>query len=533
MLRRSVGSWWLAVALLLLGGLSGCRSTGAGQTGALAGTVVDDATAKPVMGAEVAVGLGTAQTDAAGHFELAAVEVGTRSVSVSASGYEPLTQTVTIKSGPNSVALRLHRWGTSDGGASDGGAHDGGASDGGAHDGATDGPVQHDAGPQDGPCGTGTLYCGGGCATCPTGSISTSCSGSSCNATACGTGYRLCGTSCCAWAIEQVGWISSGSAEASLALDPSGHARIAYSDYTTTGIYYADRSSGQFYVETIGAEQTSNIGIAVDSYGNPHVAYTRASDAALTYASRSSGWTRTPIFTLGLYPSIAVDGTNAVHIAFMGYTATTPVALKRAYLAYSGASWRFDSVDDRGSSAAVGYNVSLAVTSSGLAHILYWASVSSINSLYYAYESGGYFYPSLVDSVDFVMGQRGAITVDSSGYPYVAYPAYLGSQNTVVRAGYRSGSWFIAQADPSTSVQGSASITLDPAHTAHGVYGRANGSTTEVVYATQVGTSWRAEVVGAGEVGSNHALAIDSSGNPHLVFVSPYSDSTRYVWYAH
>ena len=90
-----------------------------------------------------------------------------------------------------------------------------------------------------------------------------------------------------------------------------------------------------------------------------------------------------------------------------------------------------------------------------------------------------------------------------------------------------------AQADSSTSIQGSASITLDPAQTAHGVYARANGSTTEVVYATQTGSSWRAEVVGTGEVWSNHVLAFDISGNPHLVFVSPYSASTRYVWYAH
>jgi hypothetical protein len=540
--RRASDLRWLGVAVLLAG-LAGCRSTGAGATGTLAGTVKDDATGEPVAGAEVAVGRATSPTDAVGRFELADLAVGDREVTVTAYSYETLAQPVEIKAGTNSVTLRLRRHGAQDGGAPDGGAPDGPNDGPLQHDAQRDGPLQHDAqrdGPlqvdaqRDGPCGPGTLFCGSGCATCPTGSVGTACSGSACVATACATGYRLCGSSCCAWTIEQVGWISASASEATLALDGAGQPRIAFVDYDSSAVKYAYRSGGTFSTETISAQHASDIGIAVDSYGIPHVAFSGygGTDPALTYAKRSSGWSVTPIYTIGLHGAIAIDAYNGVHIGFMGYTASTAVALRRAYLSYGG-SWRFDTVDDRGTAAAVGYNTSIAVTPSGQAHLLYWASVSSVNSLTYAYESGGTFYPSLVENVDFVMGEDGSIALDPSGYPYIGYPAYLGSQTTVVRAGYRAGSWYLVQADPSTTVTGSAAIALDPANVAHGVYTRWNGSVSEVVYATQVSTTWRQEVIGGGETWNSRALAIDSAGNPHVVFVSPYSASTRYVYYAH
>jgi hypothetical protein len=531
--RRSTWCLWLAV-VPLCAGLAGCRSTGTGSSASLAGTVTDFVTAQPVVGAEVDLGHGSAPTDQQGRFAFDTVEVGTRQISVSASGYDPLTQSVEIEAGKNTVNLQLHLWGSGDGGTPDGpGQHDAGQQDGpGQHDaGQHDGPGQ-----QDGPCGGGALLCGGTCATCPAGATATQCSGSTCIATACTGGYRLCGSACCAWTIEQVGWISSGASEAALALDSSGQPRIVYADYNGSAIKYAYRAGSAFTTETIASAQGADVCIAVDSYGTPHVGYSQSTN--LEYATRATGWSVTTLsasqFTIGLYPSIAVDGTNAVHLAFMGYTSSSPIALYRGYKSYGSSSWRFDSVDNRGTAVAVGYNVSLAVSSTGLAQILYSASQSSVNSVWYAYESGGYFYPSQVDSADFIMGDRGAIALDSYGYPFIAYPAYLGGQSNVIRAGTKStGSWFLAEADSSTTVQGCASIAVDPAHVAHGIYARGNGSTTEVVYATQTGTTWRAEVVASGELWSNHALVLDSSGNPNLVFVSPYNASTRYVYWAH
>jgi hypothetical protein len=327
-----------------------------------------------------------------------------------------------------------------------------------------------------------------------------------------------------------VATIGTSASEAAIALDSSGQPRIVYSDWANYAVKYAYKSGGSFYTETIASVQGDTVNLALDSYGTPHVAFSQSQD--LKYATRGTGWSVSTVYNIGLHPAIAVDPYNAVHLAFMGYTSSSPIVLYRGYKSYGSSSWRFDSVDNRGTSVAVGYNTSIAVGGTGLAQILYWVSGSGTDSLWHAYESGGYFYPAQVDAVGFVFGDRGSIALDAAGTPYVGYPAYTGGV-TVMKAGFKSGgSWYLAQADTSTQIYGSASITIGGG-TPHGVYSRTNGTTPEVVYATQDGLGWRAEVVASGEVWSNRALAMDASGNPHLVYVSPYGGSTRYVYYAH
>lgn len=55
-------------------------------------------------------------------------------------------------------------------------------------------------------CNSGFTSCSGVCAACPTGAgvSGTTCQGTQCVATACNTGYRRCGTGCCPWQIEVI-----------------------------------------------------------------------------------------------------------------------------------------------------------------------------------------------------------------------------------------------------------------------------------------------------------------------------------------
>ena len=129
MRRRAARCGCLLVLAALFAVHAGCRST-SDHTGTLAGTVRDAASKTPIDNATVTIGAATAYSDPAGHFTMEELEVGNRSVTVEAPGYQTLTKTVPIQAGDTSEVFELQPLGANDGGA-------------------TDGPVQQDGGQQD------------------------------------------------------------------------------------------------------------------------------------------------------------------------------------------------------------------------------------------------------------------------------------------------------------------------------------------------------------------------------------------------
>ncbi|MGZ4144353.1 MAG: carboxypeptidase regulatory-like domain-containing protein, partial [Actinomycetota bacterium] len=76
------------------------RLSASGTTATLQGVVRDGATGQPVTGATVAVaGGGTAQTDASGAYSIAAISPGSAAVTVSKSGYQPISVTASFAAG--------------------------------------------------------------------------------------------------------------------------------------------------------------------------------------------------------------------------------------------------------------------------------------------------------------------------------------------------------------------------------------------------------------------------------------------------
>ena len=78
-----------------------CGSTGgAGGSGTISGLVTDSANSQPVSGANVSVDTGQNDTtDGSGNYSLSPVPAGTRTVSVTASGYEPQNQQTIVTDG--------------------------------------------------------------------------------------------------------------------------------------------------------------------------------------------------------------------------------------------------------------------------------------------------------------------------------------------------------------------------------------------------------------------------------------------------
>ncbi|MCR4404793.1 MAG: carboxypeptidase regulatory-like domain-containing protein [Candidatus Acetothermia bacterium] len=89
----------LLLSLLLF--LWGCN------LGAISGRVIDQATGKPVAGAQVTVGDKSARTGAMGSYQITGIPVGTRTLRVTAPGYEEYTRELKIKQGAQVVDVSL------------------------------------------------------------------------------------------------------------------------------------------------------------------------------------------------------------------------------------------------------------------------------------------------------------------------------------------------------------------------------------------------------------------------------------------
>jgi hypothetical protein len=68
-------------------------------TGAISGAVTDASTGSAVSGATVSVGTHTATTSGSGSYSLSEVQEGTYTLTVSATGYQQYTQSVTVTAG--------------------------------------------------------------------------------------------------------------------------------------------------------------------------------------------------------------------------------------------------------------------------------------------------------------------------------------------------------------------------------------------------------------------------------------------------
>ena len=97
----------IPIALGLLVSCGGSDGTGTEPTGDLTGTVREATRATPIADATVTAGNRQTTTAADGSFELSDIPVGDVTLNVSAPGYEPLEQAVSVQEGANQRDLQL------------------------------------------------------------------------------------------------------------------------------------------------------------------------------------------------------------------------------------------------------------------------------------------------------------------------------------------------------------------------------------------------------------------------------------------
>ncbi|MBF8277484.1 MAG: exported protein of unknown function [Candidatus Brocadiaceae bacterium] len=208
--------------------------------------------------------------------------------------------------------------------------------------------------------------------------------------------------------------------------------------------------------------------------------------------------------------AIAVDAGNHPHIAYGG---------EHLYYAYhDGAAWHYETAD---TSPDVGYYASLALDTSGHAHIIYHDYANKF--LKYATNASGSWVTTTVDNNGGV-GFHSSIALDASGKAHISYHDY--TNYDLKYATNASGSWVTTTVD-NKYVYFYNSIAVDASGHAHITYADGN---LGLRYATNASGAWIKTTVDSDEdAGRNTSLALDTKGKAHISYLDVYNTALKYA----
>jgi hypothetical protein len=303
---------------------------------------------------------------------------------------------------------------------------------------------------------------------------------------------------------------------ASLALDSSNQAYIAYYDSVNADLKYAKGSGSSWTITVVDGEtlidgKEEEVGgfasIDLDNANNPHILYFDDTHDNLLYVRwNGSQWTTPETIdssgVVGLYISMYIDG-NDVHVS---YYDMTDKALK--YAVREDGDWEVSTIDDP-SGKNVGTHTSIDVDYLGLPHISYYSETDK--DLKYAFRSGGTWSTSVVDTNG---GMYSAMETDG-GVPHISY--FSDSQDNLRHATKPASSWQTENVDTEGEVGYYTSLAMDDDHDVHITYYRLDTATLR--YAEEHDGDWDSEtIVTAGSVGLYTSLAVGSNGQKYVSY---------------
>ncbi|HEY48772.1 MAG TPA: hypothetical protein G4O13_01845 [Dehalococcoidia bacterium] len=189
------------------------------------------------------------------------------------------------------------------------------------------------------------------------------------------------------------------------------------------GLRYVTNASGEWtWVDVDTSVNAGNDGdIAVDSNGKVHISYLDK-DAGLKYATNARGaWEYQLVdntLHVGWNTSIAVDGNDKVHISYSDPSAILEYP-GNGYLKYATnapGTWSIEVIDDEDA----GFFTGNAVDGNDAVHIAYYSWDGFTGELRYATNASGTWERETVDS-EGITGLYCAIALDSAGKPHISY----------------------------------------------------------------------------------------------------------------
>ena len=354
-----------------------------------------------------------------------------------------------------------------------------------------------------------------------------------------------------AWTIQTVGPSTNGE-PISLAIGSNGNPHIAYSNYPNTdeqsgtwNITYASWNGSAWNIQTI-APQIRGQGshLALDSDNNHHICYDYSSpfESELNYASwTGSNWTIQTIDQSSLSITeeyLVIDSHNNPHVL---YTEGNNLM----YASWTGSNWTIQTVDSVVASSTF-YGDSFALDSSNYPHILYGVQTGTAtyygeptvlyNVKYADWNGSGWSIQTVFTNATSFSN----IALDSHSYPHftytingpLKYASWNGStwktQTIDSKPGYNDAGFY------ASDVCTSSFLTIDQHNNPHISYWRYNyvedtSNDVGLMYAYWTGSSWNIQNVDSnGTVYGAGPIALDSAGNPHIVYPSLDSELPSY-----
>ncbi len=307
--------------------------------------------------------------------------------------------------------------------------------------------------------------------------------------------------------------IDTGNAQ-SLTLDTKGFPHITY---TADGqVRYAEWTGLKWIYSIVGAGESSSL--ALDSNDDPHIAYSNGTN--LKYAS----WTGTqwstqtletlPNNTLDLYvctSSLKLDSNDNPQIIYAAKIDSIHWFYALKLVTWSGSAWDKETIDND-----IIRSFSLAIDSHNHPHISYYiqAPQYEFNGVWYIEKTesrwserqyvGNNMYPSL--------------SLDASDNPRISYTETLPYQtgNNIWYAKLGGSTWIneAVENDPGFGL-GASSLAIDSAGNPHIVYTKGN----DLRYAQRGNSSWITVTVSQ-DCSGGAQIALDSLNIPNIVYTS-------------
>lgn len=312
------------------------------------------------------------------------------------------------------------------------------------------------------------------------------------------------------WLVETVDPSTGPGQSSSLVLDASGNPHISYFDWKNQDLKYAVKTGNTWSIENVDA--AGSLGeyssLALDSSGNPHISYydsqVDVGNGDLKYAVKSGGgvWFIETVDSAGDLGRYNSLVLDASGNPHIAYKSTLTTDVKYAVKSSDG-KWTIETVASRAGSFVI-----LALDSSGNPHIIYQQIDSSL--LNYAVKTGGVW---TIETIDRTYG-RPSLVLDTSDRPHITYIDYFRDYlKYAVKS--TSGNWTVEIIN-STKAHYGNSMALDSSGNPHIIY---DSSLTTLSYATKSGGKWIIELVDTNENnGGHYSLALDSSGKPHVSY---------------
>ncbi len=262
--------------------------------------------------------------------------------------------------------------------------------------------------------------------------------------------------------------------------------------------------------------------IALDSLGKPNICYRICGESSSTWFSvkhaalQSDTWDVSFVDGGGngfttLPTSIAIDTEGIIHL---GYSNVTDGESLVRYANNSAGDWTITDISD---GKGIG---TMCVDSQGITHMCYAVRVGLVDALAYATNAGGAWTSEIIDDLNHTM--HASIALDSDDQVHIAYTIYDGDYS-VLYATNADGAW-----NPSLVDFGRyGAIAVDPTGNPHVVYVGEDIDQTAIKCAERNGESWWNSTVDIAESTDwSPSITIDTEDRTHVSYSTQTASSS-------